>query len=174
MNETIILSLIVFTPLVGAILISVMNREQVALVRIIGLASSSIAFLLSVWLFVSFDATSGDMQFVEKFSWIESLDVSYHLGADGISLLLIALTTLLTPIALLASWESIGQKPALSVPRRPPWISRPQGVSLSCPPTGPLRCGTKKTRETLPSWHSTRRPSPCRLRQRREAGSLAG
>ena len=110
MNETIILSLIVFTPLVGAILISVMNREQVALVRIIGLASSSIAFLLSVWLFVSFDATSGDMQFVEKFSWIESLDVSYHLGADGISLLLIVLTTLLTPIALLASWESIGQR----------------------------------------------------------------
>jgi NADH-quinone oxidoreductase subunit M len=57
-----------------------------------------------------FDGGNPNMQFVEKYAWIPELDVSYFVGIDGISLLLVALTTFLTPIALLASWESIESK----------------------------------------------------------------
>jgi NADH-quinone oxidoreductase subunit M len=105
-----LLSLILFTPLVGALAVALMREDSKNAIKVLGIASSSLAFVASVWLFVSFDAKNPGMQFVEKYRWIPSLDVSYHLGIDGISLLLVVLTTLLTPLALLASWESITTK----------------------------------------------------------------
>ena len=102
-----ILSCVLAFPVVGAILVSLVNRENKTLIKVLGLVFSLASFALSVWLFVKFDGSSAQMQFVEKFSWVPSLDISYHLGVDGISLLLVVLTTFLTPIALLASWESI-------------------------------------------------------------------
>jgi NADH-quinone oxidoreductase subunit M len=110
MNESFILSLILAVPLLGAVLIAFLGAESKALIKIIGLISSGLAFVLSVWLFVAFNGATPGMQFVEKYLWIPSLDVSYHIGIDGISLLLVVLTTFLTPIALLASWESIDKK----------------------------------------------------------------
>jgi NADH-quinone oxidoreductase subunit M len=99
-----VLSLILLLPLLGALVVALVPR---AAVKTAGLVFSVAAFAVSVWLFLAFDSTSPDMQFVEKVSWIPALDVSYHLGVDGISLLLVVLTTFLTPIALLASWNSI-------------------------------------------------------------------
>ncbi len=101
------LSLILALPLFGALVISLLNREAKNLVKISGLLFSSLTFLLSVWLFLTFDAKNPEMQFVEKHLWVSSLDISYHIGIDGISLLLVVLTAFLTPLALLASWESI-------------------------------------------------------------------
>lgn len=107
MSDSYLLSLILLVPLVGAGLIALMNADSRQVIKTIGLVSSSVTFLLSVWLFMAFDGSTPEFQFVEKYSWIPTLDISYHLGVDGISLLLVVLTTFLTPIALLASWESI-------------------------------------------------------------------
>jgi NADH-quinone oxidoreductase subunit M len=102
-----LLSLILCLPAAGAIGIVLVDADSKKMIKSIGLISSSVAFLLSVWLFMRFDGTSHGMQFVERYVWIPSLDISYYVGVDGISLLLVVLTTLLTPVALLASWESI-------------------------------------------------------------------
>jgi NADH-quinone oxidoreductase subunit M len=102
-----ILSLILFTPMAGALVIALLRRDASRLIKTVGLFSSLVAFGLSVWLFLGFDGTRGDMQCIEIIPWIPALNISYHIGIDGISLLLIVLTTFLTPIALLASWESV-------------------------------------------------------------------
>ncbi|MFN0157787.1 MAG: NADH-quinone oxidoreductase subunit M [Bacteroidota bacterium] len=110
MNETYLLSLILFLPLAGALLITLLNAESKQLIKLVGIGSSLVAFAVSVVLFLQFDSSSADIQFVEKHTWIPALDISYFLGVDGISVLLVVLTTFLTPIALLASWESIDKK----------------------------------------------------------------
>jgi len=102
-----LLTLILAVPLAGALVVSMLPRNAVGAVKATGLAVSVIAFVLSAVLFLRFDGQNPGFQFVEQVPWIPQLDVSYHLGVDGISLLLVVLTTFLTPIALLASWESI-------------------------------------------------------------------
>ncbi len=109
-DQSSILSTILFLPLLGAIIIALMNAENKKLIKILGLMFSTVPFIVSVWLFLKFNGASGEMQFVERYSWITNLDISYKIGVDGISLLLVVLTTFLTPIALLASWESIENK----------------------------------------------------------------
>jgi len=110
MNTPYLLSIILLLPLAGAGLVMLMRKDAVTAIKSVGLLSSGAAFVASVMLFVAFDGGQGGMQFVEKYPWIPSLDVSYHLGVDGISLLLVVLTTFLTPLALLASWESIATR----------------------------------------------------------------
>jgi NADH-quinone oxidoreductase subunit M len=107
MTDHYILSCILFLPLAGACAVMAVPKTAERAIKMTGLGFSLLAFALSVVLFVRFDAASEAMQFVEKVPWISSLHVSYHLGIDGISLLLVVLTTFLTPIALLASWDSI-------------------------------------------------------------------
>ncbi|HEX3072517.1 MAG TPA: Fe-S-binding domain-containing protein, partial [Ignavibacteriales bacterium] len=68
------------------------------------------AFLASLPLYFGFDSTQAGFQFVYKVLWIKSLNVSYNVGIDGISLLLILLTTFLTPLTLLSSWQGITKK----------------------------------------------------------------
>ncbi len=104
---TTILSLLLAIPLAGAAAVALMKRESSTAIKTAGLVFSTATFVASVWLFLAFDGSSPGMQFVEQYAWIPTLDVSYHLGIDGISLLLVVLTTFLTPIALLASWDSI-------------------------------------------------------------------
>lgn len=102
-----LLSLVLLLPLAGALVVTLLKKESLAVIKGAGLVFSILSFAASVWVFLAFDGTNAGMQFVEKYSWVPSLDVSYHLGIDGISLLLVVLTTFLTPIALLASWNSI-------------------------------------------------------------------
>jgi len=102
-----VLSVILGLPLAGVLAISLLRDEAKTIVKIAGLFFSVLAFAASVWLFLSFDGENPAMQFVELHPWIASLDSSYHVGVDGISLLLVVLTTFLTPLALLASWNSI-------------------------------------------------------------------
>ncbi len=102
-----ILTAIVFTPLLGGLALFFINRENANLIKTLGMAFSLLTFVISLVLFFKFDGTNPDMQFVYKILWIESLNVSYHIGVDGISLLLVLLTTFLTPLALLSSWNSI-------------------------------------------------------------------
>ncbi|HTS00137.1 MAG TPA: NADH-quinone oxidoreductase subunit M [Bacteroidota bacterium] len=105
-----LLSLILTLPVAGALVAALAGKGNDRLVKSAGLFFSCLAFAASVWLFVAFDGARSDMQFVEIASWIPQLGVSYHVGVDGISLLLIVLTTFLTPVALLASWESVRER----------------------------------------------------------------
>jgi NADH-quinone oxidoreductase subunit M len=109
MNNS-LLSSILFIPLIGALVVALMRNDAKQLIKLLGIGFSLASFVVSVWLFMKFDAANPHMQFVEFTEWIPSLRVSYHLGVDGMSLLLVVLTTFLTPVALLASWDSIEEK----------------------------------------------------------------
>ena len=102
-----LLSLVTFLPLVGAILLLFLRREQEKLVRMLSLVVTGVTFVITLALPLSFDFRSGEMQFVEKVPWIPTMGVTYFMGMDGISLWLVCLTALLSPIAVLCSWEAI-------------------------------------------------------------------
>jgi len=105
-----ILTAIIFIPLAGAFIIAFINSERKNLIKFLGIFFSAIAFLLSVYVFVKYDPKKSGFQFVEVYPWIQSLDISYRVGIDGISLLLLVLTTFLTPVALLATWGSVEKR----------------------------------------------------------------
>ena len=110
MSDFPILSLVTFLPLVGAFFILLIRGDNEVVARnarMTALWTSSITFLLSLLLWTGFDRKSAAFQFVEKNPWIESFDISYHMGVDGISVLFVLLSTLLTPICVLASWDAI-------------------------------------------------------------------
>ena len=106
-----ILSLLVFLPLAGAVLAPLVGRGgRDHLVRQFALAVSLITFAISIYMWMHFDATSAEYQFVERHPWLPDFGISYHVGVDGISMLLVVLTTFLSPIALLCSWESVEKR----------------------------------------------------------------
>jgi len=104
----IVTSLIVL-PLLGALLLFLVRDDEAheALIRNVALAVSLVVFAVTLLMWVRFDPASADFQFVERHAWIPAFGISYAVGVDGISLLLIVLTGFLTPIALLCSWESV-------------------------------------------------------------------
>jgi NADH-quinone oxidoreductase subunit M len=102
-----ILSLIIFTPLLGAVVIGLMPGEPLQVPRRAAFALSLIPFGLALIMLAMFQPGVGDLQLAEKVSWIPSLGVNYSLGVDGFSLWLVMLTTLLTPSIILAAWGDI-------------------------------------------------------------------
>ncbi|MFQ5453066.1 MAG: NADH-quinone oxidoreductase subunit M [Candidatus Zixiibacteriota bacterium] len=102
-----ILTLVTFFPLVGIIFLLFIPKTQHNTIKSMSLIISFVTFLLSIWLYVMFDPLANGMQFEINVPWITSFGISYHLGIDGISLLLIVLTTILTMLSILASWKSI-------------------------------------------------------------------
>ncbi len=105
-----ILSAITFVPLVGALLTLFINGEpaQVARnARWVALWTSLFALILSIYVWIAFDRGSAEFQFVERFEWMQDFSIVYQMGVDGISLPFVLLTTVLTPICILASWEAI-------------------------------------------------------------------
>ncbi len=102
-----ILSILIVLPLCGVLLLAYLNGAGDALIKGLTLAISSLNFLLSLIVLVRFDPAIAGMQFVERVPWIDSIGSSYLLGVDGISLPLLLLTTLLAPIAVLASFSGI-------------------------------------------------------------------
>lgn len=101
-----ILSTITFLPALGALFIIFFVKGETA-VKWCALIVSLATLLLSLYLPYSFDTSTADLQWVEKFVWIERFGISYFMGVDGISLLLILLTTFITVICILASWTDI-------------------------------------------------------------------
>ncbi len=100
-----ILSVLIFLPLVGALVLLFVENEE--LCRKLALATTSIVGLLSIRLIFGFDKTTAQFQFVEHRTWIEAFNINYTLGVDGISILLILLTTIIMPFCVLASWSYI-------------------------------------------------------------------
>jgi len=103
-----LLSVITYTPLVGALLLLLPPfKRNDDLVRWVANAFGLLGFLVSLPLWFSFDRQASGFQFVEKWDWIPSIGVQYFFGVDGISALLILLTTLLGFISILSSWTAI-------------------------------------------------------------------
>src|ERR1700692_2011537 len=105
-----LLSVILFTPLVGALLLLFIPRDLQLLHRLVGNLFGVLGFLVSLPLMLHFPAGSGGYEFKETANWIPSIGAKYSLGADGISMLLVMLTTLLGMIALTSSWSAIQQR----------------------------------------------------------------
>jgi NADH-quinone oxidoreductase subunit M len=102
-----ILSFLTFFPLVGAIVLLFINKENLGALRVVTLLFSIIEFVISLPLFFVFDSKTAAMQFVEDWWWVEAYGISYKVGIDGISLLLVLLTTFLTVLCILCSWSAI-------------------------------------------------------------------
>jgi len=101
------LTVLTFLPLTGAAVIVFLRRDSAGHIRGVALASSLATFALALKLFLGFSPNQPGMQFVEHYPWINSPPIGYHLGIDGLSLLLILLAAFLTPLSVLASWKSI-------------------------------------------------------------------
>ncbi|TDJ49472.1 MAG: NADH-quinone oxidoreductase subunit M, partial [Nitrospina sp.] len=99
------LTFLTFLPLAGALVLAFIPKEKVETIRQTALAIAIADFLLSLHLYADFDLSSSGMQFQQDVIWIQDWGVSYHIGIDGISLLLYIMTTFLTAISILASWN---------------------------------------------------------------------
>jgi NADH-quinone oxidoreductase subunit M len=105
-----LLTTIVFLPLAGALVLLGFSRPRHTAIRGCTLVVMLLTFAASLVLYLLFDADLAHMQFRERVAWISSLGIYYDLGVDGISLPLVLLTTLLSPLALLGAWQSIETK----------------------------------------------------------------
>ena len=106
-----LLSILVWLPIFGgAAVLALGNRASAA--RWLSLAIALVAFAISIPLFTGYDASAAvaTMQFIEAREWIPAYDIQYHLGADGISVALILLTTLVTTLVVISSWTSINKR----------------------------------------------------------------
>ena len=116
--STNILSILIWLPIFGGVAVLVAGdggdaaSSRAGGMRQLSLAVSVLTLLLSVFLYANFDGASAAMQFVERLPWIEQFRAFYHLGADGISAPLILLTAFVTPLVIVAGWDSIKLRPA--------------------------------------------------------------
>lgn len=108
MNSIPVLSLVIFIPWAGAALLAALPRLGASARRWLALAFSLSTLALAGACAASFDRASAGYQFVEMHGWIGTLAVHYHLGLDGLSLVLVLLTGLVAPAGLLASWRQPG------------------------------------------------------------------
>jgi NADH-quinone oxidoreductase subunit M len=102
-NSLPILTLLTLLPLFGGVVLLGLDRSQQRLARGLAVTFSLLTLALTVALWLSFNTDAAGLQFVEKHAWIPSLGIEYKLGLDGLSLLLVALTALVTPMAMLAA-----------------------------------------------------------------------
>ncbi|GGF52011.1 NADH-quinone oxidoreductase subunit M [Terasakiella brassicae] len=114
MSNIPLLSVITFLPLVGVALILLLVRGDVKddskSAKQIALLTTVATFLISLGIWTGFDNSTADFQFVEKAEWLPGVGVNYHMGIDGISMLFVLLSTLLTPICILSAWEAVTKR----------------------------------------------------------------
>jgi NADH-quinone oxidoreductase subunit M len=103
--NTHLLTIILFFPVLAALVVLCLPSDQMKLIRWTALIASLIPLGLSIWLWSQFNASLPGFQFQEQYPWYEAIHASFHLGVDGLSLSMVLLTTLLTPVALLASFS---------------------------------------------------------------------
>lgn len=127
MNLTILMAI----PLVGAVVVWLFPRGEEADARVVkgaAVAISAATLAASLWLLAEYDTASGGMQFAASYDWIPQLGVTFSVGVDGIALALVLLTTILTPVVLLAAWrESI---PLLQANSYFAWLLLLEGLAI--------------------------------------------
>ena len=112
MNSSYLLTLVTFFPLVGVLVMLFISPEKKTVHRWLALIASLITFAISLVVLAQFNASNPDLQMVVDLPWIHvaGFDISYHLGIDGLSILLVLLTTFLSPIAILSTWTAIEER----------------------------------------------------------------
>jgi NADH-quinone oxidoreductase subunit M len=107
------LTLSIFVPIIAGLLVLLVGRDDnPGPTRALSLVGAIAGFLVTIPVYLGFDNTTAEMQFVEKASWIETFAVNYHLGVDGISLWFVLLTAFITIIVVVAGWEVITSRVA--------------------------------------------------------------
>ncbi|MDQ2139637.1 NADH-quinone oxidoreductase subunit M [Alcaligenaceae bacterium A4P071] len=105
------LTLAIFVPIVFGLLVLAVGRDdRPGFTRGLALVGAIVSFLVTIPIYTGFDETTAAMQFVERANWIESFNVMYHLGVDGISLWFVLLTAFITIIVVVAGWEIITKR----------------------------------------------------------------
>ncbi len=100
-----LLSILTFLPLAGALAVLAFTRRNARLARGASLALSFVALALAACLWGRFDSAAGSLQFVERHPWVPALGIDYYVGVDGLGLLMVMLSAIVVPMALLASWR---------------------------------------------------------------------
>jgi len=101
-----ILSLLIWGPLLGAVMVLSAGDDRASLARVTALVFSVVTLLLATLLWTGFDYSTADMQFQEKAVWIEAFNIHYHLGVDGFSVPLILLTAFFGVLVVIAGWRA--------------------------------------------------------------------
>ncbi len=106
------LTWVTFTPLLGVLVILFLPKERHNPIRWVALLGSIVTFVVSLLMLSQFDSTSPILQMVERRSWfqIAGIQIQYFIGVDGLSLLLVLLTTFLTPISILSTWTAVEER----------------------------------------------------------------
>ncbi|MBE2189292.1 MAG: NADH-quinone oxidoreductase subunit M [Desulfobulbaceae bacterium] len=104
------LLLTLFIPLAGSLLLLFFKKDNTQAIKYTALGISLFTFLISLFLFFSFDSANPGFQFVVEMVWIQAFDAGFRVGVDGMSMLLVMLTTFITPIAILSSFGSIEKR----------------------------------------------------------------
>ncbi|MBK9518405.1 MAG: NADH-quinone oxidoreductase subunit M [Anaeromyxobacter sp.] len=107
-----LLTVVTFVPLTGALLLALIPRSEAGQHRVATLAVALVTFFLSLGLWFGFDASAGapEFQFEVKQPWMSSIGIGYHVGLDGVALLMVMLTTALMPIVILSTWKAVEER----------------------------------------------------------------
>src|ERR1700748_661145 len=105
MNMFPFISCLTFVPLAGAIIVLIFGSKSKQLARGLALAVTFLALAIALVLWHRFDSASGALQFEEVHAWIPTLGVQYHVGIDGLGLLMLLLSAIVVPMAMAASWQ---------------------------------------------------------------------
>ena len=104
-----ILSWVTFTPVLGVLVLLLLPKDRRNLLRWVAVLTSMVAFGLSLVMLAQFDQTNASLQMVERLPWFQlaGMQIEYFLGVDGLSVLLVLLTTFLTPISIISTWSAV-------------------------------------------------------------------
>ncbi|WP_027080296.1 NADH-quinone oxidoreductase subunit M [Luteimonas mephitis] len=105
-----LLSLLIWLPIIGGGLVLALGNQRASAARWLSLLIAFVTFVLSIPLFTGFDYANAGLQFIERREWIPAYDIQYHLGADGISIALILLTTITSVLVLIGAWGSVSKR----------------------------------------------------------------
>ena len=100
-----LLSLLIWTPILGGFLLLFINEKKTYIIKTVGIIFTSIPLLLSLFIIYIFDSSSYSLQFIENRKWIENLNINYFLAIDGISILFILLTTIISSVIIFFSFS---------------------------------------------------------------------
>ncbi|MCJ7568558.1 MAG: Fe-S-binding domain-containing protein, partial [Anaerolineales bacterium] len=107
-----ILTWVTFTPVLGVLVLMFLPKDRRNLLRWIAVLTSMGAFVLSLVMLWQFDKTNASLQMVERLPWFQlaGIKIEYYLGVDGLSILLVLLTTFLTPISIISTWSAVEER----------------------------------------------------------------
>ena len=101
------LSLLILSPLLGSLLVSIIPDSKIRTIRSVGLCTSLLIFIYSLFFWIQFNNSTAKFQFVETIHWLPFSNINFVLGLDGISLFFVILTTFLVPVCILVAWSSV-------------------------------------------------------------------